>query len=73
MRRVMAELGFTWTPTMSIGAGTTVHVRADELPTGRAVLRLSGHYSALVDGTIRDTYDPSREGTRCVYGYWTRA
>src|SRR3990172_7265127 len=27
----LAHLGFRWTPTMSIGAGTTVHLRADEL------------------------------------------
>ena len=22
------------------------------------------------DGVVHDTYDPSRDGTRCVYGYW---
>lgn len=21
---------------------------------------------------VHDTYDPSRDGTRCVYGYWRR-
>jgi hypothetical protein len=25
-----------------------------------------------VDGIINDTYDCSREGTRCVYGYFTK-
>lgn len=64
--------GWIWTPTMNIGEGCSVHVRADELPTeGRHILRLSKHLTALVDGTIHDTHDPSREGTRCVYGYWT--
>jgi hypothetical protein len=67
----MAELGFDWTPTMAIGSGCKVHVREDELPKGRLVLALSKHYSACIDGVINDTYDPSREGTRCVYGYWT--
>jgi hypothetical protein len=67
----MAELGFDWTPTMEIGSGCKVHVREDELPKGRLILALSKHYAACIDGVINDTYDPSREGTRCVYGYWT--
>ena len=69
---VFAAAGFVWLPTMSIGSGTTVHVRADELPvTGRHILRLSGHLAAWVDGTLRDTYDCSRDGTRAVYGVWS--
>jgi len=70
MKRVMSELGFEWVPTMSIGSGCTVHLRADELPSGPVIARVSKHYVAVVDGVIRDTYDPSREGTRCVYGYF---
>lgn len=69
--RVCARLGLTWTPTMSIGSGTTVHVRADELPGGRLVLSLSRHFAAHVDGVLHDTHDSSRDGTRAVYGYWT--
>jgi len=66
----MAELGFRWVPTMAVGQGCKVHLRADELPGGRLVVSLSKHYTAVVDGVIHDTYDPSRNGTRCVYGYW---
>jgi hypothetical protein len=66
----MAELGFTWSPLMQIGSGCKVHARADELPSGRLILSLSGHWSAMLDGVINDTHDPSRDGTRCVYGYW---
>lgn len=70
-RKVMADLGWEWVPTMRIGSGTTVHVRRGELPElGRFMLHLSRHESALVDGVIRDTHDPSREGTRAVYGFW---
>lgn len=65
------ELGWTWTPTMRIGSGTTVHLDADELPEGRIIVRLTRHLAAVVDGVIHDTHDPSRGGTRCVYGYWT--
>ena len=72
MRMLTREFRAAWTPTMRPGSGTTVHVRADELPaTGRHVLRLSKHYAAYVDGILRDTHDPSRDGTRAVYGYWT--
>jgi hypothetical protein len=27
---------------------------------------------AVIDGVIHDTYDPSRDGKRCVYGYFTK-
>ena len=66
----MQLLGFVWTPTMQIGSGCTVHLRADELPQGRVVVALSKHYAAVINGVLNDTYDCSRNGTRCVYGYW---
>lgn len=67
----MKELGFKWVPLMSIGTGCQVHLHRDELPsTGRMVLSLSRHMAAYVDGWLHDTYDCSRNGTRCVYGYW---
>ena len=68
----MRSLGFRWVPTMSIGSGCKVHLRAGELPSGRLVVSVSKHYVAVLDGTIHDTYDPSRDGTRCVYGYWLK-
>ena len=68
--KVMEELGWSWTPTMQIGSGCTVHVREDELPSGRLILNLSKHYAAFLDGVLQDTYDDSRNGKRCVYGYW---
>jgi len=71
-KRYMESLGFEWTPTMFIGSGCRVHVRADELPPGRLVLNLSGHYAAMIDGVLHDTHDCSREGTRCVYGYYRK-
>ena len=66
----MTELGFTWTPTMFVGQGCKVHLRDGELPMGRLVVSLSKHMVAVVDGIVHDTYDPSRDGTRCVYGYY---
>ena len=69
-RRVIDRLGFRWVPTMQIGQGCKVHLRADELPRGRLIVAVSRHTTAVIDGVIHDIYDPSRGGTRCVYGYW---
>ena len=68
----MTAQGWVYVPTMAIGSGCRVHLRADELPQGRLVVQVSKHYTAVVDGVIHDTYDCSRDGTRCVYGYWVK-
>lgn len=70
IRKYLQSLGWLWTPTMQIGQGCKVHLRADELPTGRLIVSVSRHVTAVIDGVIQDTHDPSRDGTRCVYGYW---
>lgn len=66
----LEEFGFEWVPTMSVGSGTKVHLVADELPSGILVARVSKHLCAVKDGVVLDTHDPSRGGTRCVYGYF---
>jgi hypothetical protein len=68
----LRALGWTWTPTMGIGTGCTVHLHPAELPTGRLVVAVSRHLVAVIDGVIHDTHDPSRGGFRCVYGYYTQ-
>lgn len=65
--------GWVWTPTMFIGSGCKVHLRGDELPAGRLIVSVSKHLVAVIDGVIHDTYDCSRNGTRCVYGYYRKA
>lgn len=81
-KKLMAEWGFTWTPTMGIGTGCKVHLVANELPAGRLVVAVSKHYTAVIDGVIHDASDPQwhtcftekgseRVAARCVYGYWT--
>jgi hypothetical protein len=49
-----------------------MHLRVGEVPEGRLIVRLSHHLTAVLDGVIRDTHDPSRAGTRCVYGYFSK-
>lgn len=68
----MQSLGFRWIPTMQIGQGCKVHLRAEELPAGILIVSVSKHLVAVIDRVIQDTYDCSRNGTRCVYGYWIK-
>lgn len=64
-------LGWEWVACMGIGTGCHVHVDKNELPKeGSIILKLSRHFSCVKDGVLYDTYDCSRKGTRCVYGYW---
>lgn len=71
-KRIMQNLGFKWVATMFIGQGCKTHLRADELPTGKILCQVSKHYTAVINGVINDTYDCSRGGTRCVYGYFIK-
>ena len=57
---------------MQIGSGCKVHLKAEELPKGRIIARVSKHYTTVIDGVLNDTYDCSRGETRCVYGYWKK-
>jgi hypothetical protein len=70
-QKVMEKLGGRWTPLMTIGSGCRVHLTPAELPSsGRYVLVVSKHLCAWIDGNLHDTYDCSKDGTRCVYGYY---
>ena len=71
-RKVMEHLGWEWIPTMQIGSGCKVHLNDSELPKGRLVVKVSNHCTAVIDGVLNDTYDCSRGGNRCVYGYYVK-
>lgn len=71
-RKIIEDLGWKWTPTMKVGSGCTVHLREDELPSGTLIVAVSKHLTCVKDGVIHDTYDPSRDGERCVYGYYQK-
>lgn len=68
----LISAGWQWYPTMKIGQGCTTHLTAGELPQGRLIVAVSKHLTAVIDGTIHDNHDPSRGGTRCVYGYYRK-
>jgi len=71
-RKYLKDLGWSWTPTMFIGQGCKIHLRKDELPAGRLIVRVSRHITSVIDGVLNDTHDCSRAGNRCVYGYWKK-
>ena len=71
-KKYLTDLGWIWHPTMFIGTGCTVHLDAGELPEGTLIVNVSSHLTCVKDGVIYDTYDCSRGGNRCVYGYWTK-
>lgn len=66
------ENGWEWHTQMRVGQKARTHVLPYELPREDVIVRLSGHMSAIVNGEIHDTFDPSREGTRTVYGFFVR-
>lgn len=70
IRKLMEDYGWEWVPTMQVGQGCKVHLRADELPGGPLVVNVSKHTTAVIDGVLHDTYDCTRDGARCVYGYF---
>jgi hypothetical protein len=70
IRRYMLSLGWEWVACMGIGTGCQVHLKASELPAGRLLVSLSRHSAAVIDRVLHDTFDCSRDGSRCVYGYW---
>ena len=72
VKKYLQKLGWNWTPTMFIGQGCKVHLKKSELPMGTLIVSCSKHITVVINGILHDTYDCSRRGTRCVYGYWTK-
>lgn len=60
-RDYMAAAGWEFVATMGIGTGCKVHLVPGELPTGRLIVVVSKHYSAVIDGVIHDIFDPQRD------------
>ena len=60
-RRFMESIGWDWIPTMKVGQGCKTHLANGELPSGRLVVSVSRHLTAVIDGVINDTHNPQRE------------
>lgn len=71
-KKLLTELGWNWVATMHIGSGCQTHLDERDLPYGTIIVAVSAHLTCVKDHTIYDTYNCSRGGTRCVYGYWEK-
>lgn len=72
IRKLLKDLGWEWVPTMTIGSGCNTHLKKDELPNETIIVNVSKHTVCVKNGIINDTFDCSRGGTRCVYGYYIK-
>ncbi len=63
----LKSIGWRFTSTKD----QKVRLRADELPSGRLIVRIHRHLVAVIDGVIHDTYNSGGAGPRPVIGYYT--
>lgn len=70
----MADYGFRYHHLTDIKGKPMGKLDLNTIPRrGRFVAVLNNHAVAVVNGIMRDTYDPSNGGKRAVYGYYKRA
>jgi hypothetical protein len=65
---VLTSLGWIWIPTPKV-----TRLRADHLPTGRLVVCIRDHSTAVLDGVLHDTWNCSRNRNGeppHVFGYY---
>lgn len=65
-------LGWKRHSCCGIGKSERTHLTESELPNGTLLVQVSRHLTCVKDKVLYDTYDCSRDGTRMVYGYWTK-
>lgn len=69
---VLAACGYRYT-AIRVANEPCRGVHPSDLPRGRLVVRTDTHATAIVDGTVRDTFNVSDAGFRaisCVVGFW---
>lgn len=72
-KKYLAKHGYKWVCLATFGKGVTNHLKDGEIPMqGSIICNCSRHLVAVVDGVVNDTHDPTRNGTRAVYGYWIK-
>jgi len=72
--KLLNSLGWKWVACMGVGTGCKVHLRDGELPNDKTIIvKVSKHLTVVKNGEIHDTYNPSRDGNRCVYGYFSKS
>ena len=73
IHKYVFSYGWRWTQTTGMVSNSFyVHLREGQLPPGRIIARIPNHVTAVIDGVIHDTFDPSEGGHRGVIGYWSK-
>lgn len=69
----LKDLGYSWICKMQFSGGCKFHLKDGELPKDKTlIVNISKHFTCVKNGIIHDLYDPSRDGTRAVYGYYIK-
>ncbi len=71
IKKILADLNIQNCWRSKFSQGCIIHLKKEELPLGTIIVQISKGLTTLIDGVIQDIYDPSRDGTRCVYSIWT--
>lgn len=66
--KYLKSIGYEWIPMTK----KYLHLNPIELPSGRLVVRIEGHLTAVIDGVIHDNHDWSKEGKERIYGYFKK-
>ena len=73
IRKYLIENDWKWVATMKFGQGCKVHLCSEELPENETlIVSVSKHLTCVKNSILYDTYDCSRNGRRCVYGYYIK-
>jgi hypothetical protein len=62
----LESLGYKWVAAPKFDGRKA---RAADLPPGKHIARMAGHYCCVIEGVVYDTWNSSN---KMVYGYWTR-
>jgi hypothetical protein len=70
-KKYLLDHGWEWVPVMKVGSGVTVHLSYEEVPDlPLFIARVSRNLVTVIHGVAQDISDPSRAGTRALYGYF---
>lgn len=77
-RKYLESIGWSYKPLMKIGSSEHYYLTESDLETlgledGRYILQIRRHLTAVIDGVINDTFNPSEYYDPMLYGYYYKA
>ncbi len=65
--KVLSKYGWEWRSAPKFDGRKA---RYNDLPNVKCIARMSGHYAAVINGNLHDSWN---SGRKMVYGYWVKA